>query len=108
MNPKALSPILQDSYSRSSLAREGWANALLDEHFLLHHLAPLLAYHLEAGCMVEVESVAQLWARHLGLSEALGRRWAERISPAIADFLLILKANLKAAGTTPRLAEGRP
>jgi hypothetical protein len=106
MNAKTLTPILRDSYSRSGLARDGWANALLDEYFVLHHLAPLLEYRLEAGCTVDVNSVAQLWADHLGLSQRLAGRWKDRVSPAIADFLLVLKANLKAAGATQRLEEG--
>ncbi|MBF6593333.1 MAG: hypothetical protein IVW51_02655 [Thermaceae bacterium] len=90
MNKSTLIRVLHDSYIHSTLAREG-SSALLDEYFVQTHL-PL---RVTQGA-VDVASVLQLWAKHLGLSEGLAQRWSGQLSPAVADFLVRLETNLKA------------
>ena len=99
MNKSVLSQVLLESYRGSSLAK-GWSDALLDEYFITTHLPALLE---ESGESLSAAQVAQRWSEHVGLSEGLKSRWTTRITPAVADFLCILKSKLRARKTNPNL-----
>ena len=93
MNKHVLNQVLLESYSQSALAFEGWSEVLLDEYFIQTHLPALLD---ENGEALSAAQVTRAWAEHVGISESLSQRWSGQITPAVADCLGVLKANLRA------------
>ena len=85
--------------------RPGLAAALFDEHFLAHRAAPIFAGYAP-GRPGAAAALAAAWAsQFFGEAEARRRRIAEA-TPAAADFLALLDAELggRALGRPPHPA----
>ncbi|MDW8426714.1 MAG: hypothetical protein RMK51_12340, partial [Meiothermus sp.] len=75
---------------------------LVDRHFVVEHLVPILLCRLQAHLPIGAEELAELWAEHLGLSETLLQAWKPRLKPLFAEYLDLLAAELRGPGSNPQ------
>jgi hypothetical protein len=73
-----------------------WTASLFDEYFLKHNAAPLLVHYLQHAAPSTPLELATTWDEHLGPASATVRqRRIAELTPAAADFLRSLEANLQ-------------
>lgn len=83
--------------------RDSRLDWLLDRHFVVEHLAPTLLYRLQAHLPMGGGDLVELWAEHLGLSDALLEKWKSRLEPLFAEYLKLLASELRTHTQNPHL-----
>ncbi|GIW30953.1 MAG: hypothetical protein KatS3mg071_1127 [Meiothermus sp.] len=78
---------------------------LIDQHFVVAHLVPTLHYRWQAHLPIKATELVELWAEHLGLSEAVLRAWMPQLEPVFAEYLKLLAVDLQAHTQNPRLLQ---
>ncbi len=96
-----LEKAIQQTYTQFQVSHPESRELLFDRHFI-GNLTPILGSRLQAGCEVDVNWIAQLWATHLGISPRSLEQHAHEINPMIADFVRELRYELQTKGGNDR------
>lgn len=98
-----LEKAIQDTYTQFQVSHPESRELLFDRHFVTQHLTPILGSRLQAGCSVDVDWVAQLWASHVGVSERMLEQHAPEVNPMIGDFIRSFRNELQSKGGNYRM-----
>ncbi len=87
---------LDCAYSQFADRYPHWVTCLFDEHFLKHSAAPLLRHYRQYAGPPSPTELAKAWDKQLGpASAAVRERRIAELTPAAADFLECLMAELR-------------
>lgn len=99
---------LASAYSTFVCHHPQWAAALFDEHFLTHRAIPVLARCVTRDGQPTPGGLAAVWADQMALLEGpRRRRLIAALTPAAADFLRWLEAELRSRPEFKSLFDSR-
>jgi hypothetical protein len=99
---RSLHSAVSVAYARFGRDYPQWVASLFDDHFVYHHLLPMLISAGEAGVPVTTEQVAARYAEQVSGHPASRDRLRAEVMPAADYFLHLVAAALEDARmTTP-------
>lgn len=85
---------IQAVYARWAVRQRPWANAFFDEYFLLQRAPRLFAQYRLGNLSNEDSLLANQWAEQFRFSAARKQQLVAELTPAVANFLYLLKVEV--------------
>lgn len=97
---------VQMVYTRWATRYPQWAHAFFDQYFLAQHTERLLTRYGEGRLEEEAAVLANQWAKQFRFSPARQEQLVQEVTPAVANFLRLLKVELCLQAKHERQARG--